>query len=38
MKRIIDLSKAAAVKLGYVSSGLTRVKVEVLGKKSPKKE
>ncbi|MGC4104570.1 septal ring lytic transglycosylase RlpA family protein [Ferruginibacter sp.] len=35
MKRIIDLTKAAAVKLGYVSSGLTRVKVEVLGKKPP---
>ncbi len=33
MKRIIDLSRAAAVKLNYVSSGLTRVKVEVLGKK-----
>jgi len=36
MKRIIDLSRAAAVKLGYVSSGLTRVKVEVIGKKAPK--
>jgi rare lipoprotein A len=36
MKRIIDLTKTAAVKLGYVSSGLTRVKVEVLGKKPPK--
>jgi rare lipoprotein A len=31
-KRLIDLSKAAAEKLGYVSSGLTKVKVEVLGK------
>lgn len=29
--RIVDLSKAAAAKLGYVSRGLTRVKVEVLG-------
>jgi len=38
MKRIIDLTKAAALKLGYVSSGLTRVKVEVLGKKAPTKE
>ncbi|MFM2327689.1 MAG: hypothetical protein RIR31_1891 [Bacteroidota bacterium] len=38
MKRIIDLTKAAAVKLGYVSAGLTRVKVEVLGKKPPKIE
>ena len=36
MKRIIDLTRAAAVKLGYVASGLTRVKVEVLGKKAPK--
>jgi rare lipoprotein A len=35
MKRILDLSKAAAVKLGYVAAGLTRVKVEVLGKKVP---
>ena len=36
MKRIVDLSKAAAIKLNFVSSGLTRVKVEVLGKKQPK--
>ncbi len=35
MKRIIDLTKAAAVKLGYVANGLTRVKVEVLGRKAP---
>jgi rare lipoprotein A len=35
MKRIIDLSRAAAVKLGFVSAGLTRVKVEVIGKKPP---
>ncbi len=35
MKRIIDLSRAAASKLGYVGAGLTRVKVEVLGKKAP---
>jgi rare lipoprotein A len=32
MKRIVDLSKAAADKLGYVSSGLTRVKVELVDK------
>jgi rare lipoprotein A len=37
MKRIIDLSRSAAVKLGYISHGLTRVKVEVLGKKDPRK-
>ena len=34
-KRIIDLSRAAATKLGFIKSGLTRVKVEVLGKKPP---
>jgi rare lipoprotein A len=31
-KRLIDLSKSAAQKLGFISSGITRVKVEVLGK------
>lgn len=36
MKRIIDLSRAAATKLGYVGRGLTRVKVEVLGRNAPK--
>jgi len=36
-KRIIDLSKSAAQKLGYLKSGLTRVKLEVLGKKPPAK-
>lgn len=30
MKRIVDLSRTAAQKLGYISQGLTRVKVEVL--------
>lgn len=35
MKRIVDLTKAAATKLGFVSSGLTRVKIEVIGKKAP---
>ncbi|HMH24122.1 MAG TPA: septal ring lytic transglycosylase RlpA family protein [Puia sp.] len=34
-KRLIDLSHAAAERLGYASRGLTRVKVEVLGKKKP---
>lgn len=29
-KRLVDLSKSAATKLGYVSNGLTNVKVEVL--------
>jgi rare lipoprotein A len=35
MKRIVDLTRMAANKLGYVATGLTRVKVEVLGKKPP---
>lgn len=34
--RLVDLSKTAAEKLGYVGRGITRVKVEVLGKKKPK--
>ncbi|HEX4958040.1 MAG TPA: septal ring lytic transglycosylase RlpA family protein [Lacibacter sp.] len=32
-KRLIDLSRAAASRLGFIKSGLTRVKIEVLGKK-----
>lgn len=35
MKRLVDLTSAAAKQLGFVSAGLTRVKVEVLGKKKP---
>ncbi len=34
MRRVADLSRAAAQKLGYISSGLTRVKVEVVDKKA----
>lgn len=33
MKRVVDLSYAAAEKLGYTRRGLTQVKVEVLGKR-----
>ena len=33
MRRLVDLSRAAAIKLGYISNGLTRVKVEVLDQK-----
>jgi rare lipoprotein A len=33
MRRVADLSKAAAIKLGYTSQGLVRVKVAVIGKK-----
>jgi rare lipoprotein A len=35
MKRIVDLSRVAAEKLGYIGRGLTQVKVEVLGKRKP---
>lgn len=35
MRRVADLSKAAATKLGYTAQGLVRVKVEVLGKRRP---
>ena len=33
MKRITDLSRAAAARLGYIDRGLTRVKVELIDKK-----
>lgn len=35
MKRITDLSSAAAKKLDFTAAGVTRVKVEVLGKEKP---
>ena len=35
MKRVVDLTRGAAQKLGFVNSGLTRVRVEVLGKNKP---
>lgn len=34
-KRIVDLSRIAAEKLGYIGRGLTQVKLEVLGKRKP---
>jgi rare lipoprotein A len=34
-ERLVDLSRKAASRLGYVGRGLTRVKVEVLGKIKP---
>jgi rare lipoprotein A len=34
-KRLIDLSRAAAKKLGFDGRGLTRVRIDVLGKKRP---
>lgn len=33
--RLIDLSRTAASQLGYIKYGLTRVKLEVLGKTPP---
>ena len=35
MRRLVDLSGIAASKLGYKAAGLTRVRVDVLGKKKP---
>lgn len=35
MKRVVDLSRTAAKRLGYTGHGLARVKVEVLGRKNP---
>lgn len=34
-KRLIDLTKLAAQQLGFIKSGIVRVKLEVLGKKPP---
>jgi len=34
-RRVVDLSYAAARQLRYTGKGLTRVKVEVIGKKKP---
>jgi rare lipoprotein A len=34
-KRLIDLSQSAAARLGYKGRGLTRVRIDVLGKKKP---
>ena len=38
MKRVIDLSRAAASQLSYIGDGLTKVKVEPLGKTKPSGE
>ncbi|HEY4060764.1 MAG TPA: septal ring lytic transglycosylase RlpA family protein [Puia sp.] len=34
-RRLIDLSQAAAARLGYKGRGLTRVRIDVLGRKKP---
>jgi len=38
MKRIVDLTRAAAQKIGMINAGITKVKVEVYGKTKPKEE
>jgi len=35
MKRVVDLTRASAQKLGFLSAGLTRVRVDFIGKKKP---
>lgn len=37
MKRVVDLTRAAASDLGIINQGIARVRVEVLGKTKPKK-
>ena len=34
MKRVVDLTRASALKLGCVSDGVTRVRVDFIGKKT----
>jgi rare lipoprotein A len=36
--RLIDMSKCAAVALGYTGHGLTKVKIQYMGKKKPEEE
>ncbi len=36
MRRLVDLSRIAAKKLGYIDAGLTRVKIEVLNQQQYK--
>jgi rare lipoprotein A len=38
MKRVVDLTKSAAKKLGYIDHGLTKVKVEVIEEVKKKKK
>jgi len=35
MRRLVDLSKGAAKKIGYTAMGVERVKVEVVGRNKP---
>lgn len=37
VKRVVDLSRSAAQQLQFLNSGLTKVKVEVIGMKKPEK-
>jgi rare lipoprotein A len=36
--RLIDMSKSAAIALGYTGHGLTKVKIQYMGKKKPAEE
>jgi rare lipoprotein A len=36
--RLIDMSKSAAIALGYTGHGLTKVKIQYLGKKKPEEQ
>ena len=36
--RLIDMSKSAAVALGYTGHGLTKVKIQYMGKKKPEED
>lgn len=38
IKRIVDLTRAAAQKIGMINAGIAKVKVEVYGKNKPKEE
>ena len=38
MTRLVDMSRIGSQKLNYLSSGLARIKVEVLGKQNPQTE
>ncbi len=35
MRRVVDLTRAAAAQLGFINAGVARVKVEVLGRNKP---
>lgn len=38
MKRVVDITRSAAQKIGMTSAGITKVKVEVYGQNKPKED